>query len=67
MEETTRDAFGVDEFAARNGLSRGTVYNLWLRGEGPRYMQVGKRRLISREAAAEWRSRMEHRAEQHAA
>ena len=63
MEETTRDAFGVDEFAARNGLSRGTLYNLWQRGEGPRYMQVGKRRLISCEAAAEWRRRMERRAD----
>ncbi len=64
MEETTRDAFGVDEFAARNGLSRGTLYNLWQRGDGPRYMQVGKRRLISREAAAEWRRRMEQHSDQ---
>jgi len=67
MEETTRDAFGVDEFAARNGLSRGTLYNLWQRGDGPAYMQVGKRRLISREAATEWRRRMEQRAQQAAA
>jgi hypothetical protein len=27
----------------------------WKRGEGPRFMQVDSRRLISREAAADWR------------
>jgi hypothetical protein len=50
-----RDAYGVDEFCARNGISRAFLYLLWRRGEGPRYMQVGARKMISKEAGAEWR------------
>jgi Helix-turn-helix domain len=57
------DAYDVDEFASRHRISRATVYNLWKRGLGPKYMQVGSRRLISREAAAEWRRQMERQPE----
>jgi hypothetical protein len=57
-----RDAYDVDEFCARHSISRAWRYQLWGRSEGPTYMQVGKRRLISREAAIEWRRRMEIRA-----
>ena len=63
----TEDAYDVDEFASRHRISRATVYNLWKRGLGPKYMQVGSRRLISREAAAAWRRQMERVAEQEAA
>jgi hypothetical protein len=34
-------------------------YNLLKRGDGPAIMKVGRRTLISAEAAAEWRRRME--------
>lgn len=54
-----KDAYGVEEFCKRHGISRAYVYLLWKRGEGPRFMQVGARRLISREAAAEWRKAAE--------
>jgi hypothetical protein len=50
-----RDAYGVEEFCRRHGISRAYLYLLWRRDEGPRFMQVGARRLISREAAADWR------------
>jgi hypothetical protein len=50
-----RDAYSVEEFTKRHGISRAYLYILWRRDEGPRFMQVGARRLISREAAADWR------------
>jgi hypothetical protein len=53
------DAYSVDDFARRYGFSRAFLYLLWKRGEGPRYMQVGGRRLISKEAGADWRKAME--------
>ena len=62
-----QDAYGVESFCERHGISRAYLYLLWKRGDGPRFMQVGARRLVSREAAADWRLRMEQRTEQHAA
>jgi transposase-like protein len=50
-----RDADGVTEFCRRHGISKGYLYSLWRRGYGPRFMQAGDRRLISREAGADWR------------
>ena len=53
MEE--RDAYSVAEFCARHGFSKGFLYREWRQGRGPRFMLVGDRRLISREASADWR------------
>jgi hypothetical protein len=49
----------VDGFCREHGIFRGTFYNLLKRGDGPAIMKVGRRTLISAEAAAEWRRRME--------
>jgi hypothetical protein len=38
------------------------LYELLNRGLGPRLMKIGRPTLISSEAAAEWRARMEARA-----
>jgi len=54
-----RDADGVKEFARRQGISPGHLYSLWRRGLGPRFMQIGDRRIISREAGADWRKERE--------
>ena len=62
-----RDAYGVDEFCARHGISRAYLYLLWKRDQGPRFMQVGARRLISREAGAEWRRSLEQQPSEAAA
>ncbi len=43
--------YGIEDFCKRHGFSRAYLYLLWRRGEGPRFMQVAARRLISREAA----------------
>lgn len=56
-----RDALTVTEFAARHGISRAHLYDLLREGLGPRVMRVGRRTLISREAAADWRRAMEER------
>jgi len=53
------DAYSVDEFCRRHNLCRASFYNLVKAGRGPRIMKVGSRTLISIEAAAEWRRRME--------
>jgi hypothetical protein len=56
-------AYSIDEFCAAHGpISRGTLYNMWRVGTGPRFMIVGGgngKRIISTEAAAEWRRERE--------
>jgi hypothetical protein len=62
-EYITRDALNVAEFCRSHGISRGLFYLAQRDGIGPRVMRVRNRVLISAEAAAEWRGRMEARAE----
>lgn len=57
--EVQRVAYSVDEFCAAHGFTRPTYYELEKRGEGPRTFRVGRRKLISVEAAAEWRRQRE--------
>jgi hypothetical protein len=52
-------AYTVDGFCEAHNVPKSTYYELKKRGQAPREMQVGRRRLISAEAAAEWRRRME--------
>jgi hypothetical protein len=59
MEDRNRDAFGVREFCRRHDVSTGYLYSEWRRGRGPRYMQLGDRRIISVEAASDWRRERE--------
>ena len=51
--------FDVDSFCDFHRMSRRLLYQLWSEGRGPRVMKVGRRTLISAEAAAEWRKQME--------
>jgi excisionase family DNA binding protein len=53
------DAFSVSEFCRRHGICRATFYNLLKANGGPAVMRVGSRVLISREAAEQWRRRVE--------
>lgn len=55
-DQTEPAAYGIASFCAAHGISRGFYYKLDKQGLGPRYKQVGARRIISREAAAEWRN-----------
>lgn len=52
-------AFTIEEFCKAHRISRGTYFNLQARGEGPTVMRLGKRVVISREAAARWRRERE--------
>jgi len=52
----------VAEFCHQHGISRGTFYKLLGEGRGPKAIKVGRRTLISIEAAEEWRRRMEQTA-----
>jgi excisionase family DNA binding protein len=56
---TSPDLLSVAEFCERNGISRPFFYKLAAQGKGPKVIKLGKRTLISREAAAQWRQRME--------
>ena len=51
--------FTVAQFCREHGISRTTFYELQKERRGPRLMRVGRRVLISTEAAAEWRERIE--------
>lgn len=54
-EPPERYCFTVEEFCATHRISRTTYYELKKQGLGPREIVIGSRRLISVEAAAEWR------------
>lgn len=51
-------AYSISEFCQAHGIGRSFFYKLLQDGRGPRTMQLGRRRLVSREEAAEWRKRM---------
>jgi hypothetical protein len=50
-------AFSIEQFCESHSISRGTFYNMRADGTGPRETHAKSRVLISKEAAAEWRTR----------
>jgi hypothetical protein len=48
----------IDDFCRAHGICKRTFHYLQARGVGPETLQIGRRRLISEEAAREWRSRI---------
>jgi predicted DNA-binding transcriptional regulator AlpA len=56
-----KQSFSIQHFCITHGISRATFYNLIKKHLAPRLMKVGKRTLISAEATAEWRARMEQK------
>lgn len=53
-----QQAFSIPEFCAAHRLSRAFLYQLMKDGRAPAFMKIGRRRLITVEAAADWRRRM---------
>ncbi len=49
----------VEEFCDDHHISKSFFYKIAAEGKGPKMMHVGRRRLITAEAAAEWRRAME--------
>ena len=56
-----RHMHSVREFATAHGISRAQVYRLVRAGVGPRLVKVGRRTLISEDAARDWREALERR------
>jgi predicted DNA-binding transcriptional regulator AlpA len=56
-------AYSIAEFCKAHGISRAHFYNLKKRGLAPKTLFAGRRRLVSDEAAAEWRRSMERSTE----
>lgn len=52
-------AFSITEFCVLHRISRAHFYNLVKAALGPRVMDVRGRKLISQEAAADWRHERE--------
>jgi hypothetical protein len=49
-------AFTVDEFCEIHRVSRSWLYNEWRAGRGPKVKQIGVKKIITVEAAAQWRA-----------
>lgn len=54
-------AYSIDAFCKAHDISRAFFYELGDAGLGPRLMKLGRRVLISQEAAADWRRETEER------
>lgn len=51
--------FTIYEFCNLHKVSKTTFYEMLKTGDAPRVMKVGNKTLISAEAAADWRRKME--------
>jgi predicted DNA-binding transcriptional regulator AlpA len=56
-------AYSIKEFCFQHDISRSKFYDLLKNGLAPKMMQVGRRRLISVEAAKEWRDKFSTKAQ----
>jgi len=54
-----KEALTVAQFCEAHSISRTSFYQLQKDGIAPATFRVGRRVLISKEAAAEWRAAME--------
>lgn len=53
------EAFTVQQFCEAHGFSRALFYKILKSGTGPKIVKIGKRTLITKEAAAEWRASLD--------
>jgi hypothetical protein len=58
---TPYEAYDVSSFCLAHNISRALLYKLLGRGLGPRIMKAGRKTLISKEAAGEWKALMEQK------
>lgn len=59
--ELIKQAYSIEEFCQVHSFSRAKFYLLVNEGLAPTIMKVGRRVIISMEAAAAWRRMMEER------
>lgn len=55
----SKSTFTILDWCKDNCISRAMFYKLAAEGLAPRTMKIGRKRLISAEAAADWRIQME--------
>ena len=51
--------YDVASFCAAHQISRAYLYTLWSDGKGPRRTKLGRRTLITGQAAQAWRRKLE--------
>lgn len=59
MSHTEPPLYTVSGFCSAHHIARSFLYQLLREGRGPRIIKLGRRTFITREAAADWRARME--------
>jgi hypothetical protein len=57
------DAYSIAEFCRRHAISPQFFHTLRKQGLGPQVLRVGRRVLVSKEAAAAWRAEREKAAQ----
>lgn len=55
----TQQAYSVPEFLQVYRISRTKLYELWQKNKGPKSYTIGRKRLISVDAAETWQRQME--------
>ena len=55
----TAPAYSISEYCKREKISRARLYTEWKEGRGPKFYHRGSRRLISAEAADDYRRQLE--------
>ena len=53
------EAYSVQQFCDEHGFSRALFYKILKDGRGPKISKLGRRTLITKQSAAEWRNRLE--------
>jgi hypothetical protein len=56
--------YSVSAFCKAHHIARSFLYQLLRDGRGPRVTKLGRRTFVTREAAAEWRRRIEQETRQ---
>lgn len=59
MDQRALEAYSIKGFCETHSISRAQLYKLLKEGRGPRIAHIGRKVLITREAAAEWRRNIE--------
>jgi hypothetical protein len=58
-DEAGEDSQSIDRFCLRNDICRSTFERMRDEGRAPKTFRLGRRILITKEAAAEWRRQMD--------
>ncbi|REJ83849.1 MAG: hypothetical protein DWQ36_19590 [Acidobacteria bacterium] len=53
-----RLVYSVPEFCEAHSISRGMLYKLWAVGDGPTRSKIGRKTVITAEAARRWREQL---------